>query len=331
MRFGQKFKVGFYNACKTFIVYTVTFFSLPFHEHIGGDLIRVHVTNKLRYNGTAVHWDSIRQNGIMEMDGVNGVTQCPMTPDDTFTYGFRALQYGSSWYHSHCSLQCADGLAGPITIFGPSSAHYDEAKDPILITDWNHRSDIQEWVRELTDVPTRPEMNSILMNGIDHILVEIGFEDGNEPDERQGIVRYEPVSTEVSQTWRDNWTKDCPDEKYENLKPMLPWSTPPVKLDERDRDKDREIENRDGWVYLVITTPSLDRIGTNKTFKSLAHPLHLHGHDFALLAQGTNSSQVNDPNNPVTLKSDNPPRRDVSLIPAGGYLMVSFKADNPGY
>jgi hypothetical protein len=106
-------------------------------------------------------------------------------------------------------------------------------------------------------------------------------------------------------------------------------------------------ENRNGWVYLIITAPSLDRIGTNKTFRSLAHPvspipilvdlnyadiqqLHLHGHDFALLAQGTNSSQINDPDNPVTLKFDNPPRRDVALIPAGGYLIVAFKADNPG-
>lgn len=57
-----------------------------------------------------------------------------------------------------------------------------------------------------------------------------GFEDGNEPEERQGILRYEPVSTEVPQTWRDNWTKDCTDEKYENLEPILPWSIPPVKL-----------------------------------------------------------------------------------------------------
>ncbi|EWG52836.1 hypothetical protein FVEG_11446 [Fusarium verticillioides 7600] len=28
----------------------------------------------------------------METNGVNGVTQCPIAPDDTFTYEFRALQ-----------------------------------------------------------------------------------------------------------------------------------------------------------------------------------------------------------------------------------------------
>jgi hypothetical protein len=32
----------------------------------------------------------------------------------------------------------------------------------------------------------------------------------------------------------------------------------------------------------------------------------------------------------VNLKFNNPPRRDVALLPAGGYLVVAFKADNPG-
>ena len=27
---------------------------------------------------------------------------------------------------------------------------------------------------------------------------------------------------------------------------------------------------------------------------------------------------------------DNPPRRDVALLPKGGYLIIAFKADNPG-
>jgi FtsP/CotA-like multicopper oxidase with cupredoxin domain len=35
------------------------------------------------------------------MDGVNGVTQCPIAKGDVVTYKFRALQYGHTWYHSH--------------------------------------------------------------------------------------------------------------------------------------------------------------------------------------------------------------------------------------
>ena len=48
------------------------------------------------------------------MDGVNGVTQCPIAPGDSFNYTWRAMQYGSSWYHSHYSVQYADGAVGPL-------------------------------------------------------------------------------------------------------------------------------------------------------------------------------------------------------------------------
>ena len=36
-----------------------------------------------------------------------------------------------------------------------------------------------------------------------------------------------------------------------------------------------------------------------------------------------------DPSN-VNLKLDNPPRRDVVLLPSDGYIVIAFKADNPG-
>lgn len=80
----------------------------------GSQTITVIVTNKLRYNGTSVHWHGIRQWLTMHMDGVNGVTQCPIAPGDSFNYTFQAMQYGSSWYHSHYSVQYADGAIGPL-------------------------------------------------------------------------------------------------------------------------------------------------------------------------------------------------------------------------
>lgn len=75
------------------------------------------------------------------MDGVNGVTQCPIAPGDYFVYNFTLQQYGSSWYHTHYSVQYADGAAGPLTIHGPSSADWDEAvSPPLIMTDWFHNS-----------------------------------------------------------------------------------------------------------------------------------------------------------------------------------------------
>lgn len=135
----------------------------PWIQACWGDDIEIKVTNHLENNGTTIHWHGIRQNGTLDMDGVNGVTQCPIATNDSFTYKFKATQYGTSWYHSHYSLQYADGLLGPMTIYGPSSANYDEAKEPILMTDWSHRSAFEDFYQEMTG--GKPTMTSSLMNG----------------------------------------------------------------------------------------------------------------------------------------------------------------------
>ena len=136
----------------------------PWIQACWGDELEIKVTNRLPHNGTTIHWHGIRQNGTLDMDGVNGVTQCPIATNDSFTYKFKATQYGTSWYHSHYSLQYADGLLGPMTIYGPSSANYDEAKEPILMTDWSHRSAFEEFYQEVGRGDHRPYMTSSLMN-----------------------------------------------------------------------------------------------------------------------------------------------------------------------
>lgn len=55
--------------------------------------------------------------------------------------------------------------------------------------------------------------------------------------------------------------------------------------------------------------------------------IHLHGHDFAILQQAENRTL--DYGN-LELKFDNPPRRDVVLLPADGFVVIAFKTDNPG-
>ena len=101
----------------------------------------------------------------VEMDGVNGVTQCPIAPGDEFTYRFKAIQYVSSWHHSHYPLQYADGLADPMTIYGPSSVNYNKVIEPILMTDWNHRSAFEDWSWSRQPGNSLPDMTNILLNG----------------------------------------------------------------------------------------------------------------------------------------------------------------------
>lgn len=61
----------------------------------------------------------------------------------------------------------------------------------------------------------------------------------------------------------------------------------------------------------------------------LTWQIHLHGHDFALLLQKEN--EVYDPEKHAKeLNLENPPRRDVVLLPTRGFVVIAFKADNPG-
>jgi len=149
----------------------------PWIQACWGDTIHITVINNLTYNGTTIHWHGIRQLGTLEMDGVNGVTQCPIAPKDRFTYTFEAKQYGTSWYHSHYSLQYADGLLGPLTIYGPTSANWNEARDPLLVTDWSHRSAFKDFYKEYNGGKgPLPKMNSVLINGRGKLINTTGLQ-----------------------------------------------------------------------------------------------------------------------------------------------------------
>lgn len=87
-----------------------------------GDTVVVHVTNSMQDNGTSLHFHGVRQHDTNQMDGVASLTQCPTAPGETYTYTWRAEEYGSSWYHSHFSLQAWNGVFGGIVINGPASA-----------------------------------------------------------------------------------------------------------------------------------------------------------------------------------------------------------------
>lgn len=90
--------------------------------------------------------------------------------------------------------------------------------------------------------------------------------------------------------------------------------------------------SKDDWVYLILTgqgTPKKVAEAKHR-YIPVAHPMHLHGHDFVLLAQENRPYHPDDLSN-GTFNYDNPPRRDVALLPASGYMAIAFKTDNPGF
>lgn len=76
-----------------------------------------------------------------------------------------------------------------------------------------------------------------------------------------------------------------------------------------------QLPDANEWVYIII-----------QTTLPVAHPIHQHGHDFFILAQGSGTYDSDS----VTLNLDNPPRRDTAVLPASGYLVLAFETDNPG-
>lgn len=56
----------------------------PWIQACWGDTVNVKVINKMKHNGTSIHWHGIRQNQTAHADGVNGVTQCPIAPGTCF-------------------------------------------------------------------------------------------------------------------------------------------------------------------------------------------------------------------------------------------------------
>ncbi|KAL0941950.1 laccase-1 precursor, partial [Colletotrichum truncatum] len=113
----------------------------PLIEANWGDIVEVTVHNNITVpeEGTVIHWHGVHQQNTPWMDGVSGITQCPIAPGESFTYRWRASTYGSSWWHGHHALQYAGGLWGPIVIHGPVFVDYDVDLGPVTLSDFYHR------------------------------------------------------------------------------------------------------------------------------------------------------------------------------------------------
>jgi len=87
----------------------------PTIEAVEGDRLRIYVTNKLP-EGTTVHWHGlILPSG---MDGVAGLNQRPIEPNETFVYEFVVRDAGTFMYHSHYDemTQIALGMVGMLIV-----------------------------------------------------------------------------------------------------------------------------------------------------------------------------------------------------------------------
>ena len=148
-------------------------------------------------------------------------------------------------------------------------------------------------------------------------LTEFEFDDDNEL-----IVDFTSPNKSKTVQWRVdassmsiNWDRPI-------LEYVLEGNTSyPTKINLIDAEA-----KKDTWTYWVISNLS-----------PLPHPMHLHGHDYLLLGrseplkaiQGATLTNFTEADIP-TLKLDNPTRRDVTMLPGYGWMVLAFRADNPG-
>jgi len=87
----------------------------PTLEMVEGDRVRIYVTNHLK-EPTSMHWHGIDlPNG---MDGIAGLNQPSIQPNETFVYEFTLKQHGTHMYHPHADemTQMAYGMMGLMII-----------------------------------------------------------------------------------------------------------------------------------------------------------------------------------------------------------------------
>lgn len=130
-----------------------------------GDTVRVILQNKLS-DPTSLHWHGLPVPNAM--DGIPGVTQNAVKPEESFTYEFTVTTPGTYWYHSHQkSAEQEDmGLYGTLIVEPKNQpVHYDQ--DITLVLD--------EWMTGGTsgnmsgmDHSTMSGMDSGQMTGMDH-------------------------------------------------------------------------------------------------------------------------------------------------------------------
>lgn len=117
----------------------------PAIEVCFGDTIVVDVQNHLMGDTTTIHWHGLHQRETPYMDGVPLISQCGISPEQTFRYEFKADNVGTHFWHSHTGMQRGDGAFGALVIKQPVELDVhrglydvDSSDHHILLQDWDN-------------------------------------------------------------------------------------------------------------------------------------------------------------------------------------------------
>lgn len=130
-----------------------------------GQTVEIRVENHLPTESTTIHWHGIKQTGTAWSDGVPGITQCPISPGDSFVYRFKLEDAGTLWWHSHSGLQ-KSSLYGALIVTGDEDVVGKYPEHTLLLNDWFHdSSDVQLEGLLNPDFRWVGNPNTLLING----------------------------------------------------------------------------------------------------------------------------------------------------------------------
>lgn len=145
---------------------------LPILRVKKGDRVNLYLTNGFEDKNTTLHFHGMFQNGSMQMDGPEMVSQCPIAPGDTYLYNFTvADQVGTYWYHSHTAGQYGDGMRGVFVIEEKEKEDYPfDFDEELTLT-------VGEWYHETADELIPKFLNKFNPTGAEPIPQNTLFND----------------------------------------------------------------------------------------------------------------------------------------------------------
>lgn len=155
------------RLCHEQVIVTVNgLYPGPKLEVRDGDSVIVHVINNSPYNIT-IHWHGVFQLYSAWSDGPEYITQCPIRPENKFTYKFNVTQQeGTLWWHAHASVVRAT-VHGAI-IIQPRSGRFPFPKPykevPIILGDW-YDGNVEEIIQKELETGDKIPSDAFTING----------------------------------------------------------------------------------------------------------------------------------------------------------------------
>ncbi|SCV02253.1 LAMI_0G17282g1_1 [Lachancea mirantina] len=165
-----------------------------------GDRVVIRLTNGLQNLKTSLHFHGlfhkVSEGNQNEMDGPEMVTQCPISPGDTYIYNFTVPdQVGTFWYHSHSGAQYTDGMRAALIIHDDGAPFEYDRDLTIQISDLYHKPYFQvmeEFLSRYNPTGAEPVPQNVLLNNT--VNATINFEPN-----KTYLLRFLNVGNFISQ------------------------------------------------------------------------------------------------------------------------------------